>query len=158
MEGASPWKLVKAGFWLGIGFIIPTLLVTVLSVPLMFAAPLALLGLGAGGEGLEGDFDPLASLDRTASLEVIEYRGERSGSRLLVFGKLRNTSEDTLSSVTVEAELLDAQGGLVFECTQFIQRVAASAEENFQITCGCGDGSAPEYDSIAVKVTGASSF
>lgn len=161
MESLGPWKLVKIGFWLGIGFVLPTMLVTVLAIPLTFAVPFTLLGMDGDEHSFDQSIDDLTgNLDRSASVEVVEYREETKGSQLLVLGRIRNLGEDALSSVMIEVELLDERGSMVYECEEYVQRLAGAATENFQVRCGaaCDGSSLPPHSSLSVRVMGASAL
>lgn len=159
MESLNPWKLVKYGFWLGVGFIIPTLVVTMLSGALMFAVPVisSLEDLDDADLG-----DQLQSFstnfDQSENVHILEHREVTNGSQLLVLGRVENRSEKTISSVMIEVELLDESGNLAYECSGYVQRIDPSKAENFQVACGCGGRPPPAYKTVSVKVASASSL
>lgn len=155
----GPWKLIKYGFWLGVGFMIPTLLVTVLSGALMFVAPLDFSSEGLTGTDIDSEFSGFASnFDQSGNVHILEHREVSHGDRLLVLGRIENRSAKSVGLVTIEVELLDADGGMVYECSGYVQKIAATDIENFQVTCGCGEQALPAHASMSVRVASASSL
>jgi hypothetical protein len=150
MDIDNPWKLVKAGFWLGIGFIIPTMLVQAIGTAIL-----------AGG--LFSLFDPedmIASDIGKEQIVINEYKDVYTGNQVVINGSLTNTAEGTASSIELEAEMYDKSGEFVYECSEYISdEVEPGNTENFQIKCGgCSDTLIPEYDSVKVRVVSVSDF
>ena len=59
----------------------------------------------------------------------------------------------------IEAELFDANGVFVYECSDYINvKLAAGQTENYQVKCGCNKNGLPEYDSIKLRITRASIY
>ncbi|MCU7930716.1 MAG: FxLYD domain-containing protein [Candidatus Thiodiazotropha sp. (ex Codakia rugifera)] len=152
MDNLGIWKTIKIGFWLGIGFIVPQLVVlysgtmlTMLAIPSMME------------DSLENN--SLSEFDKTNQIKVLEYREELSGKQLLILGSIKNEGTGKASSIRLEAELLDSDGRFVFECSEYINKKLKPGEtEYFQIKCGCGDTVAPEHSSITVRVVSASNY
>ncbi len=162
MENWSVWKTIKIGFLLGIGFIIPQLLVlytgtvlTILAIPSMLDAQFDELDEFTDSGFAEAALD----YDRTDHIEVTQFREQKNGEQLLVLGTIQNTGDKSTNSITLEAELSDKAGEFVYECTEYISKNLEPGEsENFQIKCGCGQNPMPEYATMNVRVVSASSF
>ncbi len=154
MENWGIWKLIKVGFWLGIGFILPQLVVmysgTVISV-------LAMPSIMGSSDNYMSDIS--SRLNRTSQIEILEQREQNNGEQLLILGKIKNTGNKIASSIQLEAELLDSEGVFVYECSEYISKKLKPGDiENYQIKCGCGDSPLPAYKSITVRVVSASGF
>ena len=141
MEKLSIWKLLKYGFWLGVGFLVPLLLFTFVTMYLpMFS------------------YDP-SDYEVSDEIEIQSYRSRVDGNRVVIVGSIINNGEEQASSIQLEAEFMDENGEFLYECSDFIsQAINPSQTENFQITCGCGDNPVPEYSEFTVRVTRASIF
>ena len=169
MEKLSIWKLIKYGFWLGVGFIIPQLFV-------MYAGTAATIFMMPSM--LESSFDfeeessisemdsedsltrfGFSSYDMSDEIEIQSHRVQREVNRVLVLGSIINNAEKSASSIQIEAELMNENGEFVYECSDYIsQKIRPGQAENFQINCGCGDNPMPEFSTINVRVTSASSL
>lgn len=166
MENIGVWKTVKIGFWLGVGFIIPQLIVmssgtllTVMAIPSMMASS---FDEGLGAENIDESFDMSGftnNLDVTSNISIEKYNENKHGEQLFILGSIVNNGKKQASSIQLEAELKDSKGQFVYECSEYINRKLKPGEsENFQIKCGCGKTPLPEYASISVRVVGASSY
>ncbi|MCF6226191.1 MAG: hypothetical protein L3J22_07835 [Xanthomonadales bacterium] len=166
MENLGVWKTIKIGFWIGIGFIIPQMIVlyggtvlTVLTMPSMMEASFV-----EGYEAIDSDISSFESnfdsnFDRTDQIEIKEYRVLKNGNQLLILGSVFNKGNKVTNSIQLEAELSDMDGKFVYECSEYIsKKISPGESENFQIKCGCGKGQVPEYDSVNVRVMSASSY
>ena len=159
MENWGKWKFMKAGFWLGIGFIIPLLVVlysgtalTMLAMPFMIEASYE---SDAGGviSKLTSNFD------RAGQIKIREFREQKNGNQLLILGSVVNSGDEKASSIQLEAELTDKDGKFVYECSEYINQDLKPGDiENFQIKCGCGENPVPEYAEVNVRVVSASSY
>jgi len=169
LENPGIWQLVKYGFWLGIGFIIPLLLFTVgstfvsiLAMPTLMEASMGYVGSKSSSEtDDEGSFSSFgfSNYDISSQVEIQNYRSSVDGNRVLILGSIINNSEKQASSIQLEAEFTDENGEFVYECTDYIsQKLKPSQSENFQISCGCGDNPFPTYSEFTVRVTSASSL
>ncbi len=150
MDIDNPWKLIKAGFWIGIGFIIPTIVVDALGTALIVGGTFSL-------------FDPeemIASDIDKEQIVINEYKDAYNGNQVMITGSLTNTAEGTANSIELEAEMYDKQGEFVHECSEYISdAVEPGKTENFQIKCGgCSDKLIPKYESVKVRVVSVSSF
>lgn len=160
MDNLTPWKTIKIGFLLGIGFIIPSLFVNFAVIEFSFNTL-------SGFEDFktEIDYDDDESYydsydnDYTDAVDIGEYRTQMQGLQLLIQGAITNNADVELNSIEIEAELFDANGVFVYECSDYINvKLAAGQTENYQIKCGCSKNGLPEYDSIKLRVTRASSY
>ena len=159
IEKWGPWKLIKTGFWLGIGFIIPAILVDFASMASMWTI---------GSSVMESSFDEIIEDDEDIlsmgqiDLSTIKIKSQKevmNGKQLLILGEVVNESDETASTVEIEAELFDADGQFVYECSEYLSNGIEPGEtENYQIKCGCNKNGVPEYSNIKVKVVRASSY
>jgi len=152
----GPWKLIKSGFWLGIGFAIPMIIVDLVSIGSIW---------GVGSMVWESEFDEDGLLDYslddidTTQLTIKNQKETMNGEQLLIHGELLNDSDTTVNSVEIEAELFDAQGQFVYECSEHLSKsIASGATENIQIKCGCSKNGVPEYNSVKLQIISASSY
>jgi len=161
MDNLTPWKIIKIGFLLGIGFIIPSLFVNVAVIGFSFGA------VSSSFEDFETEIDTnddesyfySYDNDYTDAVDIGEYRSQMQGVQLLIQGAMTNNADVELNSVEIEAELFDANGVFVYECSDYINvKLAPDQTENYQIKCGCSKNGLPEYDSIKLRVTRASSY
>ena len=159
MENWGKWKFIKAGFWLGIGFILP------LSVVLYFGTALTMLAMPfmieASYDSEVGDAisNLTSNLDKTGQIKIQEFREQKNGNQLLILGKIVNSGDEKASSIQLEAELTDKDGKFVYECSEYINQDLKPGDiENFQIKCGCGENPVPEYAEVTVRVVGASNY
>lgn len=159
MEKWGKWKLITVGFWLGIGFIIPQLLVMYSGTALTMLAMPSIME--ASFESSDGDI--LSSLtsnyDKAGQIEIRNQREQRNGDQLLILGSVINNGDTSTRSIQLEAELIDKDGNFVYECSEYISKTLKSGElENFQIRCGCGNNPVPEYAEARVRVVSASAY
>jgi len=171
MENWSVWKIIKVGFWLGIGFIIPQLIVmysgtalTVFAMPAIFEMAADEYIYELDEMESEGDSYPDASgffddYDLTGHVKLGEYSEKLVDGHLHIIGSVTNTGDKPAGSIQIEAELMDAQGMFIYECTEYIgQKVQPGERENFLMKCGCNREKVPDYDSISLRVTQANAF
>lgn len=158
MESYGPWKFIKVGFWVGIGFIIPSIGVYILGTYLIYSMPS--LWQSAGMEGGKETMEKMmADTDKTKQVRIASYREVKNGKQLLILGTVENTGESQVGSIRIEAELLDGNKQMVFECSEYISKKLKKGEkENFQVKCGCGDQAVPEHKSVSVRVVQASNY
>ena len=159
MENWGKWKLVKAGFWVGIGFIIPQLVVlysgTVLTI---FAMP-SMMEASFESEDGSAISNLTSNFDRTDQIKIQEYREQKNGNQLLILGSIVNSGDKKTRSIQLEAELINKDGKFVYECSEYINKdLKPGDSENFQIKCGCGKTPIPEYTKANVRVVSASSY
>ncbi len=153
MLDLGKWKIIKLGFWLGIGFIIPQIIV------LYGGSIVAALAMPAMMEMPMQDTDVISSLDRKDQIEIGPYEDKSNATQLLILGTIVNTGSEPASSIQLEAELFDAEKKFVYECTEYISnRVMPGESENYQIKCGCSSSPIPKYSTINVRVVGAHGF
>ena len=150
----GPLKLIKSGFWLGLGFIVPIIIGLIVGTFLLFSFPSL---WQPGSEEMASH--ALAEMDKTAQVRITDSRKTMNGTQTLILGTVENTGPDTIGSVQLEAEFFDGSKKMVFECSEYIsQKLAPSATENFQIKCGCTSQTVPAHESFTVRVISASSM
>jgi hypothetical protein len=149
MDSGNPWKLIKAGFWLSIGFIVPSITLYCLATFLIYR--------GMASWSYE---EVLTSDVKSEQIIINEYKDVYTGNQVTITGSLTNTADAPANSIELEAEMYDAKGEFVYECSEYVsETVEAGETENFQIKCGgCSDKLIPEYDSVKVSVVGVSNF
>jgi hypothetical protein len=158
MESLGPWKLIKAGFWVGIGFIVPSIAVYIFGTYLLYSTPV-LWQSGAMDSNMESLEKYMDNADKSQQIEILKFREKINGEQLLILGVIENTSNSSVSSIRLEAELLDGQKQMVYECSEYIsKKLKAGEKENFQIRCSCGNRPTPKYSSVSLRVVGASSY
>jgi hypothetical protein len=97
--------------------------------------------------------------DKTRQVKITEFRESTDSNRLLVLGIVENAGETPVNSIRLEAELFDDSEKMVFECSEYIAKKLEKGErENFQISCGCGNQTVPEYSSISVRIISANNY
>jgi hypothetical protein len=154
MESLSPSKLIKAGFWLGLGFIGPTIIAGIGVTALMFAMP-SFWQM----QGTEMAEKMMEEFDKTDYIRIVDFRESMNGNQVLILGTIENTGPMAIGSIQIEAELLDAKKVMVFECSEYISKKLKPAEkESFQVKCGCGNQPVPAHDSMTVRVVKASTY
>lgn len=144
------------------------LIVALLALIVLFAAgSMALFGMNADRYLVSSqmeDFDAeyggmMSDTDASDSIALGEYRLVRNGTQSLVLGTIVNEGEREIRHIQLEAEFLDAQGELVYECSDYItQPLDPGESENYQMSCGCGDNPLPAHESFAVRVVSAMAY
>ena len=158
MEFSGPWKLIKTGFWVGIGFIVPSIGAYILGTSIIYATP-SLWQSSAVEDAAELAETLVPDSDRSSQVKIRQFREAKNGKQLLILGIVENTGGTSVGSIRVEAELLDGRKQLVFECSEYISRkLSKGDQENFQIKCGCNNQPVPNYASISVRVVSAHGF
>jgi hypothetical protein len=158
MENLNNWKLIKIGFWLGIGFVVPVLLL------MGTGTALGIYAFSTFEDTIEYDTDEFAesipgSQNLSENIKIKSYKDASDNNKLLLLGTIVNEGEVNVSSIQLEAELIDDKGDFVYECSAYISRTLEPKEsENFQIKCGCKDGDIPKYSNINIRVVNASNF
>jgi len=164
MESLSTWKIIKIGFWLGIGFIIPSIAVYIFGTAAIYKVIPYIITTDTveyETEAFTADnvTDYVSSHDKTSQVEIISYRDTSTTGQLLILGTMKNNADTPVSLVQVEAELFDSSGTMVYECSEYISStIASGSNENFQIKCGCGKTPIPEYESFTIRITKASAY
>lgn len=154
MESPSPLKLIKIGFWIGLGFIVPNILGTFFSSASMFLMPS--LWQSQGSEMAE---KMMSEMEKTDQVRIKDFRESANGNQILIIGSVENTGSTPVGSIQIEVELFDEKKQMVFECSEYISRKLKPAEEErFQVKCGCGNQPVPAHESVTVRVVKASSY
>jgi len=171
-------ETIKKGFLLGVGLLIPLLLVEYLSAEYSFHKMNQMtvdsfeafknefdadeelydeveLGDVESHSNFEYDFNKSYVKD----IEILDYNSVIQNNQLLIRGQIKNNAEKEISSIEIEAELFDEAGNFVFECTEYLsESIATNTVENFLIKCGCSENSVPEYSKIEVSIARASAY
>lgn len=158
MESYSLWRLIKIGFWIGIGFIIPSVGANMVGIYLAYSMPSFWqdVALGNTDETIQS---AKADNDKPSQLTIVQSKELKNGKQLLILGTVENKGESSVGSIRIEAELLDDHKQMVFECSEYISKKLKKGEqENFQIKCGCGDQPVPAYRSVSVRVVDAANY
>ncbi|MFW5910261.1 MAG: hypothetical protein ACOCUJ_00265 [Thiohalospira sp.] len=105
MENWGKWKLVKAGFLLGIGFIVPLLVVGAAN-PVVTSLSFQVMAQSAFESSEEevvasSSFSP-AEMDVTQSIELGDHREKMQNGQLRVLSSLENVGDQEASMVEVE--------------------------------------------------------
>jgi len=163
MNEWSIWEKIKTGFWVGTGFIVPSLIVYFIGTYFVIQMMPSFMEYSVGEDPMTEQkidvSDFTSKFDKTGQVKIVDYRETMNGSQLLVLGSIKNTGATPASSISIEAELFDKDGKFVFECSDYIStKLQPSKSENFQIKCGCNKQGVPEYDSVSVRVVSASSY
>jgi len=159
MENPGKWKIIKTGFWLGIGFIIPQLIVMYSGTAITMLAMPSIMEASFNAE----DGDALSSFtsnyDRTDQVKLIDFREQKNNNQLLILGSIENIGTKKAGSIQIEAELLDENGAFIYECSEYINKDLMPGDiENYQISCGCGKNPVPDYATVNVRVVSASGY
>jgi hypothetical protein len=158
MENMGKWKIVKIGFWLGIGFSVPLLciifggsIINTLLIPPIIESSYEEDWTDSYSANSKG-----ANPDR---IKIATYKEQTYGNRLVILGVIENVSDMKASSIQLEAELINSAGEFVYECSEYISKVLQPGEkENFQINCGCGDTVIPDYNKTSLRVVSVSNY
>lgn len=160
------WQKIKTGFWLGIGFIVPFLImymisfgIALLSAKLSFEKePVEITKVDNTEKRIEFSSSQIKS-NLDDQIKILNHRESVNGNRLLILGELVNNGPDTANSLQLQAELFDSSGNFVYECNEYFSRTLnAGDKENFQIKCGCGEEAIPNYASLTVRVLKANKY
>lgn len=156
MKSIGKGRLIAIGFWIGIGFIVPMLVADAVTTGLIFGG---LRGMFSSGDEPAAFPMPMDRSEHMEKLVVLDARESRNGTQLVILGSLRNDAPVALSGIQLEAELVDAAGKFVYECSEYVSaKLQPAAVESFQIACGCGTNPAPDHASFKVRVVSVSSF
>jgi hypothetical protein len=151
MESMSSWKMVKNGFWLGIGFIIPLITGCILGTLLVASI--------FSWWNSEKTMNHSISENTNDQIKIMQFREAKNGKQLLILGTIQNAGETAVGSIQIEAELMDGNNQMVFECSEYISKKLEKGEkENFQVKCGCADQPVPEHKTVNVRVVSSSNY
>jgi len=88
-----------------------------------------------------------------------DFTERYQGSQLLIAAQFTNNSDKVISNLEIEAELFDADGKFVYECSKSIyEEKAPGIAENFIIKCGCSENGVPDYQTVKLRVVKATSY
>ena len=128
------WRLIKAGFWLGIGFIIPSLIVYGLGTVMMVGSMSQIFDTGM--DEMEDSFEAggMASafqsqFDKSTQIEIVEFHESKIGDQLLILGSIKNKGKSSVNSINIEAELFDSEGKYIYECSEYISKTSGSCRD-----------------------------
>ena len=91
--------------------------------------------------------------EKITSVEFIHHEDKKFEDKLTIIGSLKNSSTETIDSITLEAEFFENEI-FVDECTEYISgKIHPGDIENFKVSCGgCGDYQSPNYDNYTLRV------
>lgn len=155
MDDLRKGTLIRYGFWLGVGFALPLLLISVAGSVIFFAGAVSYTEHAVTSASPEAAWErPDANPE--AAVKVLSYRDVRNGDRLYILGEIRNEGGQTLGSVNLEAEMFDSDNTFVFECSEYVQKnLGPGDSENSKMNCGCSGQEIPEYATINMRVVSA---
>ncbi|MEZ5496146.1 MAG: FxLYD domain-containing protein [Gammaproteobacteria bacterium] len=171
-------ETIKKGFLLGVGLLIPLLIVEYLSAEYSFHKMNQMTAdsleafkkefdsdedlydeIELGAEEDHSNFEYEFNKSYVKDIEILGYNSIMQKNQLLIRGQIKNNAEKEISSIEIEAELFDEAGNFVFECTEYLsESIVTNAVENFLIKCGCSENSVPEYNKIEVSIARASAY
>ena len=153
---ASPVRLLKTGFWLGLGLCVPLIAAQIAANSLEHAIFHVTLK-----EKMQTAIREAATATGSGQVDnvrVISYQESRDEDDAVFRGVVENVSEDTLSSFTLEVEFFDAQKQFMTECQKYMSvRLKPQQRENFELRCGIKSPDTPHV-STQLKVVSISMF
>ena len=164
-DGAT--NLIKKGFFIGIGLIIPLALVQYGMVQYsMVMMDREVQKIVQQYEIEEDEYDLVDEshleefdLSYEDQVEIMNYDYVEHEDQLLIRGQIKNNSNKELDSIDIEAELFDKDGQFVYECNTYIHsKITPTETENFMIRCRCGDDAMTQFESVKVRVVSAISY
>ncbi len=159
MDKHSPWHWIKIGFFLGIGFMIPALLIDLIGSFAMIKGMSSFMDSTFENTIIEDTGSYMDNFDQSQDIAILSHREQPMDGQLLVLGTLANQGEKTINSVQLEVELLDDNKAMVYECSEYTShKIKPGAKENFQVKCGCSTTKLPAYTSYTIRVTQANSY
>ena len=159
MEQRSTSELIISGFWFGVGMM-PAVVAAVFGatyLSLFYANDDEVdVYYDEGTDVYQEAYESYFAGKDTNEIVLGEYRQSMQGKQLLISGSFTNNNKISLNSLEIEAELFDAEGTFVFECSESIYRkIDAGHTENYQIRCGCSENGVPDFETVTVRVVSA---
>ncbi len=161
MENLSSWQIIKIGFLLGVGFVIPSLVSDSLVMGISFgAASSAFEEMEVENSNNEVEDETYPELvDLSEKIVLGSHTSHMQGKQLLISGQLTNSGSEIVKSIEIEAELFDKNGVFVYECSEYINsQLSPGKNENYQIKCGCSKNGLPDYATMKLSVKRAMSY
>ncbi len=183
----SPFTLIKKGFLLGIGLMIPLAVLEFASVKYAFYESKAYTEeMTSNWSDITADFKPSTALEQTENddkadnddtaisemdrhfsaynqsyakdIRLSPHQTTMQNDKLLVIGSFTNSAKVPINTVEIEAELFK-DGKFVYECSDYIgMTIKPGQSENYMIKCGCNKGDTPAFDEVKVKVNKALAY
>ncbi len=149
-------KRIWQGFTLGLGLIIPIAAAVLVGEAGWHYTSKFLTAIAASEHSSEyEDWNK----DYTKEVTIDAYHDSKLGNQVVVVGTLTNKSQKELSSIHLEAEFFDAKGTFVYKTSSYIsKKLKPSQQENFQISCDCGERPFPQYATVELKVVSANMY
>jgi hypothetical protein len=152
----SPVRLVKTGFWLGLGFSLP-----------LIAAQLAANGFEHAifhvtlKEKMQEAIRGAATATGSAlvdNVRVISHSQSREEDVAIFRGSVENVGEETFGAFTLEVEFFDDQKRFLTECQEIMSvRLKPKQHENFEFRCR-NISADVQYSSTQLRVVSVSMF
>jgi hypothetical protein len=141
------FKKIGDGFLLGIGISGTIMLATVISSQMLI-------------ESMEDEFD-YGHTEFSPDVKLIiaeETLHPIDESSFNIIGVIKNNSDGIWGNVQIEVELLDSEGKLIDEFSEYIEStLKPEAMENFKVAISYYDGMRiPEYDHYTIRIVDAS--
>ncbi|MFZ6800079.1 hypothetical protein [Undibacterium sp. Di24W] len=147
-------EIFRKGFILGLGMLIPLVVVLFISNVVNYK----ISNFFYSDEAYSNPYKSKEE-DHIKSIQVQSFHDTREGDFVMVIGKIKNSGKEKVSSIKLEAEFFNEKGEFVYEESEFISKsLAPNEEENFVIKCGCTKRKFPEYSKVTVKVVGANAY
>lgn len=97
--------------------------------------------------------------NHTGDIKLSPHSVRTQGLQILIQTTATNNALVPINSLRLEAELFDKDGTFVYECGEYVSnKIEPGKTENVQIQCGCSKNGLPEYASITLKVTNATTY
>ena len=93
-------------------------------------------------------------------LSVVVTSENISSNEFVLLGKVENEGEIKWTSVSLRAELFDASGKFIEECTEYINRsVPVKDSINFKLSCSnCSPANLESYSSYTLSISDANTY
>ncbi len=151
-------RRVVGGFGMGLGFSLAAVVVIYLATGMLMEKTYEEAYAAAEDEAPESFGYQRYSAD--SGLSIKSHRDRKLTYGMEILAEIENTGDTTWSSVSVEAELFDAEGSFVDECSGYLRgRIAPGEVKNVKIECGgCKDSPLAEYARYTIEIADASAF
>ncbi len=164
--GRGMFDDIKKGFFIGLGLLIPLFLLEMLVLKVSvweiekfssnsYEEAMGLSISELGDDGYESE--EAKSYKNQISLSATS--ATMQGKQVLITGQYTVNSTKPIYTLELEAELFDKNGEFVYECTKsFYEQIDAGTVENYMIKCGCSENGIPNFETVKVKVSKATSY
>lgn len=97
----------------------------------------------------------LVPLTKDNKLEIVSSNAINSGFSLDIVGTIKNNDKKEFRSIELEAELFDAEGNFIYECTEYLHELLpVGGSVNFKVSCNpLGKELMETYKSFQLRIT-----